>query len=144
MGILTKVTPDFISNAVGFKQGNLFAGEALADGDACYIKSDGLAWKCVNTAKDSFTTVDDNAGTDNTVWDISMFDGFSFGTVAVGEPVTLFGRDSILTYGSGLTPGALYYVAGAGNEGKLSDAAIGTNDSAIAKAVSATKIRVLR
>ena len=70
------------------------AGEALAAGDACYVKSDGLIWRSVGAA--------------------AKVRGFAPTLINVGEPVSLIFNVSV-NYGSGLTPGAdVFLGTGAG------------------------------
>lgn len=74
---------------------NLFAGEAIAAGDPCYIKSDGLAWRSNGTAATAPAKVD----------------GWATVDYAVGMPVTLY-HNVHLSYGpSTATPGARLYVS---------------------------------
>src|SRR5687768_76376 len=103
MAILTKVSPSDIANAIGFKlgHGRVLAGATLTAGDAVYVDANGKAQKCVNTVKE--TTVLTDSGAQTVTMDISRFDGFVFEGSVLGEPVTIFGRDSIVKYGSGLT-----------------------------------------
>lgn len=104
----------------------LLAGEALAAGDACYIKSDGLVWKATGAAANAAAKVD----------------GFAAMAAASGEAVTLV-FDVNLRYGSGLTPGARYYLSGA-TAGALADASSTGGTAPVAFAIDATRIRVLQ
>lgn len=106
------------------QQFTLKAGEAIAAGDVCYIKSDGLAWKSNGTAATA----------------PAKCDGMAAEACAVGEAVTLF-FDVNFRYGSGLTPGARYYVST--NAGLLSDAATTGGTAPVAFAVDATRIHVM-
>lgn len=103
----------------------LLAGEALAAGDACYIKSDGKVWRSIGTAVNAAAKVD----------------GFAAEACAVGEAVTIF-YDVTFRYGAGLTPGARYYVGAAA--GALADAATTGGTAPVGFAVDATRIRVLQ
>jgi hypothetical protein len=103
----------------------LKAGEALAAGDACYIKSDGLVWRSIGTAANA----------------AAKCDGFAAEACAVGEAVTLF-YDVTFRYGAGLTPGARYYVGAAA--GALADAATTGGTAPVGFAIDATRIRVLQ
>jgi hypothetical protein len=120
-------TPSMCSvNPPQCNQFNLLAGEALAAGDACYIKSDGKAWKSTGAAANAAAKVD----------------GFAAEAAAVGEAVTLwFGVN--FRYGSGLTPGAKYFVSGT-VAGGLADAASTGGTGMVATAVDATRIHVNR
>src|SRR5690348_13527425 len=82
----------------------LLAGEAIAAGDVCYIASDGTAMRSNGTAA--------------TAPAVGL--GIAGGAAAAGESVTLF-RRAHFHYGSGLTPGAPYYVGA--TAGRLDTAA---------------------
>lgn len=102
----------------------LLAGEAIAAGDACYIKgSDGKVWRSNGTA-------------DN---EAAHCDGFAAKAAAVGEAVTLY-TDVEFHYGAGLTPGVAYYVGA--TAGRLDSAATTGGRTPVAFAVTATRIRV--
>lgn len=126
----------------GLKISELFAGEVLGALDAVYIEDDGTVMKAVST----------EAAADGS----AKFDGFVAKSCAIGEPVTIFSTNNILTkYAAGLTPGAFYYVSD--TAGKIADAstadtlevAVDTEsfelfvDRPIGKAVNTTDIRVL-
>lgn len=106
---------------------NLHTGEAVAAGDACYIKqSDGLVYRSDGSAN--------NAG--------AVCDGFAAVKANVGEAVTLLtGVD--FNYGSGLLAlaGLLLYVSGT-TPGGLADAASTGGLVAVAKVLDNTRIRV--
>lgn len=103
----------------------LLAGEAIAAGDACYIKSDGKVWKATGAANTAPAKVA----------------GFAAQAASVGEGVTLF-FDVNFNYGSGLTPGARYFLSGA-TAGALADAASTGGLTPIAFAVDATRVHVM-
>jgi hypothetical protein len=100
------------------------AGEAIAAGDMVYVKSDDKLWKANGTAANALAL------------------SVGMATVAqatAGEPVTAaFGVQ--FHYGSGLTPGARYYVSN--TAGALDDAATIGGTVAVAYAVDATRIFV--
>lgn len=104
--------------------GGYLAGEAIAKGDCCYIKSDGLVWRSNGTANNA----------------AAAFRGMAATAAAVGEAVTLLNNVSF-EYGSGLTPGANYYVSA--TAGALSDAATTGGLLPVAFALTATKIFIL-
>jgi len=104
----------------------LIAGEALAAGDACYIKSDGKAWKSIGTAVNAAAKVD----------------GYAARDCPVGESVTLI-NDVTWEYGSGLTPGARVFLSATAGGGKLSDVATVGGTGPIGFVVDATRIRLL-
>lgn len=100
----------------------LAAGEALAAGDACYIKSDGKVWKSTGAAATAPAKVD----------------GFAPNARATGEAVTLV-FNVCFQYGASLTPGARYFLSGA-TAGALADAASTGGTAPIGFAVDATRI----
>lgn len=119
-------TPSMCSvNPPQSQQFNPKAGEAIAAGDACYIKSDSLAWKATGAAANAAAKVD----------------GFAAEACAVGEAVTLW-HNVNFRYGSGLTPGARYYLSGA-TAGALADAASTGGTAPVAFAVDATRVHVM-
>jgi len=103
----------------------LIAGEAIAAGDCVYIKSDGLFWLSTGAAATAPAVVD----------------GFALSAAAAGEAVTA-AWGVRLEYGSGLTPGAPYYLSA--TAGALADAASTGGTVVIARAVDATRIEVRR
>lgn len=100
----------------------MLAGEAIAAGDVCYIKSDGLVWRSNGTAATA----------------PAKADGIAAKAASVGEAVTLF-RNVDMHYGAGLTPGAGYFVSA--TAGQLDDAATTGGTARVAFAVDATRIR---
>lgn len=100
------------------------AGEAIAAGDNCYVKSDGLAWKATGTALNAAARVRGQAAA----------------AADVGEPVTLT-RGLRFNYGSGLTPGADYYLDTVA--GGLSTTATTGGLAPIAFAVDTTRVEFL-
>jgi hypothetical protein len=105
----------------------LVAGEALDAAAPCYIKaSDGKVYMSNGTSANEAAKVD----------------GFTGKSYASGEPVSLWGRGTLFEYGSGLTIGATYYIGA--TAGRL-DTATTTGDTVgVARAVTATTIRVIR
>lgn len=103
----------------------LLAGEDLDVAAPCYIKSDGLVYMADGSANDALAVVA----------------GFTPRAVASGQPVTLFGVGARFRYGTGLTPGALYYLSA--TAGALADAAATGHTAALAQAINSTDIRVL-
>jgi hypothetical protein len=108
------------------KLSGLLAGEDLAAGDACYVKSDGKVWRSTGAAANAAAKVR----------------GFAAQATKSGEAVTLF-WDVNFGYGSGLTPGADYYLSGA-TAGALADAASTGGTSPIAYAVDDKRVSVMR
>jgi hypothetical protein len=106
--------------------GNLIAGENLDGVAPCYIKAaDGKVYMTNGTA------ANEAAG----------FDGFTAKATKSGESVTLFGIGARFRYATGLTPGAKYYAAT--TAGVLSDTTTTGGTVVLAKAISATDIRVV-
>lgn len=103
----------------------LVAGEAIAAGDACYVKSDGKVWLATGAAATAPAKVR----------------GFAAEAAAVDQAVTLF-HDVVFKYGSGLTPGADYYLSGT-TAGGLDTAASTGGTAPVAFAVDATRIYVM-
>jgi len=105
----------------------LVAGEALLTAAPCYIKaSDGKVYMSNGTA----------------ATEPAETDGFTGKTYAIGEPVTLWGRGVIFEYGTGLTPGATYFIGA--TAGRLDTAATTGDAVGVARSISATHIRVTR
>jgi hypothetical protein len=102
----------------------LYAGEAIAAGDACYIKSDGKVWRSTGAAANAAAKVD----------------GFAAMDCPVGEAVTIF-FNVTMRYGAALTPGARYYLSGT-VAGGLADAASVGGTAPVAFVVDATRIYV--
>lgn len=126
MATLSKVgTPSPSTQLIppGDKLTGLVAGEAIAAGDACYIKSDGKIWKSNGTSANAAAQVD----------------GFAAEAASVGEAVTLLWNVN-LRYGSGMTPGTKFYLSA--TAGALDDAATTGGTAWIAKAIDATRIWV--
>ncbi len=108
MASIAKVGTPSISTAVPGTIANhsgLRAGEAIAAGDACYIKNDGLAYRS------NGTTVGVPA---------ARVDGFAATSAPINEAVSLYFHVAFY-YGANLVPGALVYLDTVA--GGLSDAA---------------------
>lgn len=105
--------------------GGLLAGEAIAAGDACYIKNDGKVWRATGAAANAAARVR----------------GFAAREASSGEAVTLL-RDVTFRYGAGLTPGADVFLSGT-VDGGLADAASTGGTDAIGFVVDATRIRLV-
>lgn len=106
------------------KISGLLAGEALAAGDACHIKADGLVWRSTGAAANAAARVD----------------GYAAQATATGEAVTLF-FDVNFRYGAGLTPGARVYLSGT-VAGGLDDAASTGGTQPLGFVVDSTRIRL--
>lgn len=129
MALITRATDasiDASSAAFAPQIADLKAGEDIDIAAPCYVKSDGKVYMSNGTSADAAAKVC----------------GFSARAAKSGQPVTLFGAGARFKYGSGLTPGALYYVGA--TKGRL-DAAATTGDAVgTAFAVTATDIIVAR
>ncbi len=90
-------------------------------GDICYIASDGTATKSDGTAATA----------------PAVGFGIAAGDAAAGEAVTLY-KNVVFHYGSGLTPGAPYYVAA--TAGRLDTAATTGGTVPVARAIDTTRI----
>jgi hypothetical protein len=101
----------------------LLAGEAIAAGDACYITSGGVAMRASGAAANAAANVR----------------GIAADAAQSGEAVTLY-RNVRFGYGSGLTPGASYYLSGT-VAGGLADAASTGGTTVIGFAVDSTRIQ---
>jgi hypothetical protein len=105
----------------------LIAGEAIAAGDACYIKaSDGKAYRCDGTTLNAAA---------------AKCDGFAAMAAAINKPVTLY-RDVVFAYGASLVPGAKYYVAASPNQGQLDTSPTTGGTAHVATAVNDKEILV--
>jgi len=100
----------------------LIAGENIAAGDLCYIKSDGLVWRSNGAAATAPAKVRGVAPT----------------KANTGEPITLI-YHVVMQYGSGLTPGAAYFLSGT-VLGGIADAASTGGTGEIGYAIDATRV----
>lgn len=119
---LSSVLPNPSANKIS----GLLAGEAIAVGDACYIKSDGKVWRSTGAAANAAAKVD----------------GWALVAAAANEAVTLV-FDVNIRYGATLTPGARYFLSGT-VAGGIADAASTGGTAPIAFAIDATRIRALQ
>lgn len=101
----------------------LVAGESVAAGDLCYVKSDGKVWRSIGTAANA----------------AAKCDGMALQAAAVGDGCSVY-FDVNVRYGATLTPGARYYVGAAA--GALADAATTGGTGPVAFAIDATRIRI--
>ena len=105
----------------------LVAGEDLDAAAPCYIKSsDGKVYMSNGTAATEPAEVV----------------GFTPRAAKSGQPVTLFGKGTRFSYGSGLTPGDVYYIGA--TKGRLDTAATTGDAVGVAQAITASDIRVIR
>jgi hypothetical protein len=105
----------------------LVAGEALLACAPCYIKaSDGKVYQSNGTSAN----------------EAAKFDGMTPRAVAIGQPVTLFGVGAKFEYSTGMTPGANLFIAT--TAGRLADTATTGDAVGVARAITATVIRVTR
>lgn len=104
----------------------LLAGEDLLAAAPCRIHSDGKVYMSNGTAANAAASVH----------------GWTGKSYKSGEPVTLWRAGVIFEYGSGLTPGATYYVGT--TAGRLDDAATTGDATGVALAINSTHIIALR
>lgn len=126
--IASDASVDTVSAQTAPQRTGLVAGEALLACAPCVLKSDGLVYMSNGTAADAS----------------AQFDGFTPRAYQAGDSnVTLLGIGTRMRYAaSGLTPGAKLYIGA--TAGRL-DTATTTGDAVgVAKAYSATDIRVTR
>src|SRR6266568_273105 len=100
----------------------LTAGENIAAGDLCYVKSDGLVWRSTGAAVAAAAKVR----------------GVAVTKANTGEPITLM-YHVVLQYGASLTPGASYFLSGT-VVGGIADAASTGGTGEIGFAIDATRI----
>jgi hypothetical protein len=127
MAEITRVAaPSFDSSNPSLKKTTgPVAGEAIAAGDWCYMKSDGKWWKATGAAATAPAKAKGMAALD----------------ASAGEAVTILGVGWRWKYGAGLTPGAQYFLSGT-VPGGLADAASVGGTAVLAFAVSDTDIEV--
>ena len=105
----------------------LIAGEDLLTIAPCYIKaSDGKVYMSNGTSAN----------------EAAELDGWTGKSYKAGEPVTLWGRGVIVEYGTGLTPGATYYIGA--TAGRLDTAATTGDAVGVARSITSTHIRLTR
>lgn len=107
-----------------FTPAGLIAGEAIAAGDACYVKSDGKAWKAIGTSAAA-----------------AVVAGFACKAASSGEAVTLV-RNVLMRYAASMTPGTAYYLSGS-VAGGLDTVASTYGIAPIARAYDATRLILL-
>lgn len=118
---LASLTPPQNCQTAGLR-----AGEAIAAGDACYIKAaDGLVWLSTGAAANAAAKVR----------------GFAMEPASTGDPVTLT-WDVVFNYGAALTPGADVFLSA--TAGALADAATTGGTAPIGYVVDATRIALQR
>lgn len=130
MAAVTKSANVSMDTVSGSKAGTIsgkIAGEAIAKGDACYIKaSDGKIYKSINTAANEAAHVH----------------GLAADAAAANEAVTLYSAPSIWEYSDGLlSPGADIYLGAVA--GGLDTAAGTGHPTPVAHAVDSQRIRVV-
>jgi hypothetical protein len=122
-------TPSICSQTPGSEHqiSGLFAGEAIAAGDACYVKAaDGFVWLSTGAAANAAAKVR----------------GFAAAAAAVGEAVTLY--DGVnWYYGAALSPGADLFVSSA-TAGALSDVATTGGTAPVGFVLDATRVKLFR
>lgn len=109
------------------------AGEDLDAIAACHVADDGKVYMSNGSQAGASPTAAETAA--------SKVDGFTGQAAKAGQGVTLLGRGTRMRYGTGLTIGALYYLGT--TDGRLDTAATALGTVVLAKAISATDIRVV-
>lgn len=99
----------------------LIAGEDIAAGDACYVKSDGLAWRTNGTSANAAAKVR----------------GFAPTAAKSGEPIALV-FNVTFNYGSGLTPGVDLFASA--TAGALDNAATTGGTAPVGFCVDASRV----
>lgn len=126
MATLTKVGLPSLASVLppqNTQLAGLLAGEAIACGDLCYIKSDGKIWRSNGTAATA----------------PAVCIGISMEACAVGEACTIVWNVNV-RYGSGLTPGAKLFVSA--TAGAIDDAATTGGTAPIGYVVDATRVHI--
>jgi len=130
MALVTRIalaSIDLTSAMFAAQIADLLAGEAIDVAAPCFIKSaDGLLYMSNGTADDEDAEIV----------------GFSASPASAGQPVTVFGKGARFRYGSGLTPGAQFFIAA--TAGRLDTAATTGGLIAVAQVLTDTDIRVIR
>jgi len=122
-------TPSVCSQTPGREHqiNGLYAGEAIAAGDACYVKAaDGKVWLSNGTAVNAAAKVR----------------GFAATAAAAGEAVTLYAGVNFY-YGTALSPGADLFASSV-TSGALSDVATVGGTAPIGYVVDATRVHLDR
>jgi hypothetical protein len=106
----------------------LMSGEALDVAAPCYLKtSDGKVWMSNGTA----------------ATEPAEIIGFTARAVSgADQPVTLYGKGTRFSYGTGLTPGNILYIGA--TAGRLDTAATTGDAVGVAQCITTTDIRVTR
>lgn len=113
----------FVSQITGYE-----AGEAIKKGAMCYIKSDGKVYECLATTGSSASAA-------------PM--GVASRQANSGEFLTLYGEGTIMQYGTGLTPGAILYLANL-DAGYYDSAATNGDDAGVLLCLDAENVKVIR
>jgi hypothetical protein len=129
MASITKVVPVSIATPLPDPEhslSGLYAGEAIAGGDACYINSaDGKLWRSTGAAANAAAVVD----------------GYAASDAAIGDPLTIY-YGIRFQYGSGLTPGSFVYLDTVA--GGLSTTVTTGGTLVIGRVIDATRIDLKR
>ena len=104
----------------------LRAGEALAAGDACYIKNDGKIWRSTGVA----------------VGAAAVVDGYAVEPRQTGDPATIV-AGVVFHYANTLAPGAAVYLSAA-TPGGLADTATTGGTVPIGRVLDANRILLIR
>ena len=129
MSFVTRSARAHIDAATGMfapqVSGNVYAGEDLDPVAPCRIASTGLVYMCNASSGSGGDVI-----------------GFTPKLYKSGEPVRLFGAGTRANYGSGLTPGARFYLGT--TKGRLDTAPTADDQKGVAIVLSATDILIVR
>ncbi|MBA2672027.1 MAG: DUF2190 family protein [Gemmatimonadetes bacterium] len=128
MAAITKSTSVNIDASSGMYVSTIsgkLAGEAIAKGDACYIKgSDGKIYRSINTSAN----------------EAAMVHGLAADAAAAGEAVSLYSAGAIWEYSTGMTPGTEVFLGAVA--GGLDTAAGTGHPLPVGHVVDAQRIRI--
>lgn len=119
-------SPDASTSMFARNISGVIAAVDITVGQAVYINSSGQAALSTGAAANA----------------AAVFIGLAARSAKAGQPVTILGANARWKYGSGLTPGARYYVSGT-VAGGLADAASTGGTSVVAFAIDTTDIMVV-
>ena len=125
----TRVGMDPVTGMYAAQISKLIAGEAIAKGQACYIKgSDGKAYKA-SAAADT---------------EAAKVVGLAPDAAEAGEPVSLYAAPSIWDYSTGMTPGTPLYLSQTAAGGFATTQTLVHPSVAFAQVIDANRIRIVR
>lgn len=122
----TRVGPEPATAMYAGNISKLLAGEAIAKGEAVYIKSDGKVWLAVAAADDA----------------ANHAVGLAASGAAADEAITILSEPAIFDYSTGMSPGIPLYVS-ASVPGGLDTVATLSHPQAFAQVIDANRIRIV-